>query len=144
MPVFNFADYEVDRGKFTTENRRILKDMHCPMTEYQPVLYPDREIFYRNSYEHTIVGHDSEEIEDINNQMRKRMRKLLTCASNEDTCPKLYGPQEADATIVSWAATKAVFYRLEDFPMLTFYILPGCHFPKRKSKRGFAKSQTYY
>jgi pyruvate/2-oxoacid:ferredoxin oxidoreductase alpha subunit len=45
MPVFNFADYEINRGKFTTEKQKILKDMHCPMTEFHFVLFPDQETF---------------------------------------------------------------------------------------------------
>ena len=144
MPVFNFADYEVDRGKFTTEKQENFERYALSDDGISTRSVPGSgNFFIGNSYEHTIVGHDSEEIEDINNQMRKRMRKLLTCASNEDTCPKLYGPQEADATIVSWGSNKgSILQALKDFPNVNFlHITWMSPFPSAKVKEVLQKAK---
>jgi len=144
MPVFNFSDYEIDRGSFTTEKkenfqRYALSDNGISMRSVPG----SGNFFIGNSYEHTVIGHDSEEIEDINNQMHKRMRKLLTCASNEDTSPKLYGPHEADVTIVSWGSNKgSILQALKDFPNVNFlHITWMSPFPTDKVKEVLGKAK---
>jgi 2-oxoglutarate ferredoxin oxidoreductase subunit alpha len=144
MPVFNFADYEIDRGKFTTEKKENFERYELSDNGISLRSVPGSgNFFIGNSYEHTVVGHDSEEIEDINNQMRKRMRKLLTCASNEDTSPKFYGPEEADVTIVSWGSNKgSILQALKDFPNVNFlHITWMSPFPTEKVKEILGKAK---
>lgn len=144
MPVFNFSDYTVDRGKFTTEKLEFFERYALSDDGISLRSVPGSgNFFIGNSYEHTTVGHDSEEIEDINNQMRKRMRKILTCASNEDTVPKLYGPQEADVTIVSWGSNKgSIRQALKDFPNVNFlHITWMSPFPSEKVKEVLEKAK---
>jgi 2-oxoglutarate/2-oxoacid ferredoxin oxidoreductase subunit alpha len=122
MPIFDTTNYKIDQGKFTTKKEERYE-------RYK--LYPDGisnrsvpgsgNFFIANSYEHTTIGHDTEEIKDINSQMQKRMTKLITCATNEDISPKLYGPQNADITIVSWGSNKgSILQAIKDFPNVNF------------------------
>jgi len=62
-------------------------------------------IFLANSDEHTADGYSTEEIVDRNRMHEKRMRKLSTLEKALPDQP-LYGPREADLTIVSWGSTK--------------------------------------
>ncbi len=65
-------------------------------------------IFVTTSDEHTEYGKISERIENRVEQMDKRMRKLDLMASETPEKDKwtLFGPETADATIVSWGSTK--------------------------------------
>lgn len=77
--------------------------------------------FMANSDEHDSQGHSSEEIEDRNIQMRKRMRKLITCQKEDMPAPTLYGPKEADVTIVSWGSNKgSILEALMSFKNVNF------------------------
>ena len=65
-------------------------------------------IFVTTSDEHNEAGKISENIENRLEQMDKRMRKLDLMDSETPESDKwtLYGPEQADATIVSWGSTK--------------------------------------
>ncbi len=65
-------------------------------------------LFVTTSDEHTESGKISEGIENRLEQMDKRMRKLDLMASETPAADKwtLHGPEQADATIVSWGSTK--------------------------------------
>ena len=65
-------------------------------------------LFVTTSDEHTDSGKISEGIENRLAQMDKRMRKLDLMASETPAEDKwtLHGPEQADATIVSWGSTK--------------------------------------
>jgi 2-oxoglutarate/2-oxoacid ferredoxin oxidoreductase subunit alpha len=144
MPVFNFADYNIDRGSFTTEKLETFERYALSSNGISLRSIPGSgNFFIGNSYEHTVVGHDSEEIEDINNQMRKRMTKLNTCASNEDTTPILLGPPEADITIVSWGSNKgSIVQALKDFPNVNYlHITWMSPFPAEKVKEVLSKAK---
>jgi 2-oxoglutarate ferredoxin oxidoreductase subunit alpha len=53
--------------------------------------------------------------------MQKRMTKLTTCAANEDNSPKLYGPENADVTLVSWGSNKgSILQAIKDHPNVNF------------------------
>jgi 2-oxoglutarate ferredoxin oxidoreductase subunit alpha len=144
MPIFNFADYSIDRGSFTTEKIETFKRYGLSDNGISLRSIPGSgNFFIGNSYEHTTIGHDSEEIEDINNQMRKRMAKLNTCASNEDTTPILLGPPEADITIVSWGSNKgSIVQALKDFPNVNYlHITWMSPFPVEKVKEVLGKAK---
>jgi 2-oxoglutarate/2-oxoacid ferredoxin oxidoreductase subunit alpha len=122
MPFFNISGYVVDRGKFITGKQEGYERYKLSDDGISLRSVPGSgNFFIANSYEHTSVGHDSEEIGDIDNQMRKRMAKLVTCAANENNLPKLYGPQDADITIVSWGSNKgSIMQALKDFPNVNY------------------------
>jgi 2-oxoglutarate/2-oxoacid ferredoxin oxidoreductase subunit alpha len=144
MPVFNIADYEIDRGKFTTKKEEGFERYKLSDDGISLRSVPGSgNFFIGNSYEHTVVGHDTEEIEDINNQMRKRMTKLTTCAKQEDISPKLYGPENADITIVSWGSNKgSILQALKDFPNVNFlHITWMIPFPSEAVKKILEKSR---
>ena len=65
-------------------------------------------LFVTTSDEHNEAGKISENIENRLEQMDKRMRKLELMDSETPESDKwtLYGPEQADATIVSWGSTK--------------------------------------
>ena len=114
MPIFDYANYNIDRGKFTSENKEGYERYALTDDGISERTVPGSgNFFIANSYEHTPLGHDSEEIIDIEAQMRKRMKKLVTCAANEDISPKLYGPAEVP-TPPSFlgAVTKVAFLKL--------------------------------
>lgn len=122
MPIFDIENYAVDQGKFTTQEEADFQRYKLSADGISLRSVPGSgNFFIANSYEHTVVGYDSEEIEDVNNQMRKRMAKLVTCASQEDNSPKLYGPKNADITIVSWGSNKgSIIQALKDFSNVNY------------------------
>ena len=122
MPFFDTANYAIDQGKFTTEKEAEFERYKLSADGISLRSIPGSgNFFIANSYEHATIGYDSEEIKDINSQMSKRMTKLVTCAANEDTSPKLYGPQNADVTIVSWGSNKgSILQALKDFPNVNY------------------------
>jgi 2-oxoglutarate/2-oxoacid ferredoxin oxidoreductase subunit alpha len=144
MPIFNISDYNVDHGNFTTEKKEGFERYALSENGISLRSIPGSgNFFIGNSYEHTTIGHDSEEIVDINAQMQKRMTKLSTCAANEDISPKLYGPQDADITIVSWGSNKgSILQALKDFPNVNFlHITWMSPFPTEKVKEVLRKAK---
>jgi 2-oxoglutarate/2-oxoacid ferredoxin oxidoreductase subunit alpha len=144
MPVFNTTNYEIDRGKMQLKKEEGYERYKLSADGISARSIPGSgNFFISNSYEHTTTGHDTEEIEDINNQMRKRMTKLITCATNEDISPKLYGPEDADITIVSWGSNKgSILQALKEFPNVNFlHITWMSPFPSKQVKEILEKSQ---
>jgi len=88
--------------------------------------------FITNSYAHDTEGFSIESVEERNNQMEKRMNKLQTCITNDMPEPKIYGPIEADLTIVSWGSNKGVIMEaLKQLPNVNFlHITWMSPFPK--------------
>jgi len=122
LPIFDIKNYEIDRGKFTTKKENGFERYRLSDDGISLRSVPGSgNFFIGNSYEHTTIGHDTEEIKDINEQMRKRMTKLTTCAVNEDTSPKLYGPENADVTLVSWGSNKgSILQAIKDYPNINY------------------------
>lgn len=119
---FNYEKYKVERGKITYD---LIKD-------YQRYNLSPDGISLRapagtgnhvmaNSDEHDVYGFSTEEIQTRNAQMKKRMTKLVTCAKKEIAGPTLYGPKNAELTIVGWGSTKgAVLEALKQLPKVNF------------------------
>jgi 2-oxoglutarate ferredoxin oxidoreductase subunit alpha len=144
MPFFDVRNYEVDQGKFTRKKENEFERYKLSSDGVSLRSVPGSgNFFIGNSYEHTTVGHDSEEIIDVNSQMQKRMTKLFTCASNEDISPKLFGPQNADITIVSWGSNKgSIIQALKDFPNVNYlHITWMSPFPSKEVKAILGKSK---
>ncbi len=116
---------EINRGKLTWET----------IPDYQRHALSDDGIsarsipgkgnfFIANSDEHDTYGFDDDGIENRNDQMKKRMSKLQTCAKVDMPTPQIFGPQKADLTIVSWGSSKgAILEALKNFPNVNFLYL---------------------
>lgn len=101
------STFEIDRGKFLTQKtedyqRYALSEDGVSVRSIPGV----GNHFVANSDEHDFTGYSSEDIKVRNEQMSKRMKKLETCAQQDMQAPILFGPQEADVTIISWGSNK--------------------------------------
>lgn len=59
-----------------------------------------------SSYEHFQDGHTTEDEAEAEKQYDKRMMKLDAFLKKDFQGPVLYGPEEADVTVVGWGSTK--------------------------------------
>ena len=113
---------KIDRGKFVKKK----------IDDYLRYKYEDDGVsvrsipgvgnfFIANSDEHNEEGYSTEEIEDRNKMMEKRMKKLLTCAENDMPNPEVFGPPDADITIVSWGSNKgSILEALKNFSNVNY------------------------
>ncbi|HOS88771.1 MAG TPA: 2-oxoacid:acceptor oxidoreductase subunit alpha [bacterium] len=116
------AKVKIDRGKFVKKK----------IDDYLRYKYEDDGVsvrsipgvgnfFIANSDEHNEEGYSTEEVEDRNKMMEKRMKKLLTCAENDMPNPEVFGPPDADITIVSWSSNKgSILEALKNFSNVNY------------------------
>ena len=109
--AIDFAAVEIDRGPtLTYEELDRLSDgyrrFEFTETGVSPRAFPGHpmSVFASSSDEHDETGHITEENENRRRMMRKRMGKLQE-AEKEMRPPSLYGPQEAETTLVCWGST---------------------------------------
>ncbi len=121
-PVFDVSGYKVDRGKVTREKKEDFKRFQLTDDGISLRSIPGfGNYFIANSDEHDEEGFSSEEIDNAVSQHEKRMKKLATCDSQDMEVPQLYGPEDADITIVSWGSNKgSILSALKDFPNVNF------------------------
>lgn len=115
-PVFDISSYQYSRGKFTTE---LISDYerYAPSPDgiSMRTIPGTGNFFIANSDEHNPIGYSTEEISDRNSSMEKRMRKMTTF-EKELPRQQLFGPEEAELTIVSWGSNKGnILQALETF-----------------------------
>ncbi len=122
FPKFDYSSYQINRGKMVRE-----KD-----PEYHRYVVTDDGISPRtipgvgnhlvaNSDEHNSYGYSSETISDRNEQVQKRLRKLETCAKEDMGKPILFGPENAEITIVSWGSCKGpILEAMKDYPFVNY------------------------
>lgn len=70
------------------------------------VLPGNGTFFITNSDEHNPAGFSSEDAGDRRAQMEKRMAKLENCGRDEMPVPEVFGPKDAEVTVVSWGSNK--------------------------------------
>jgi len=123
IPPFDLGRVKIERGKLRMSNAK------CPrprqgraeggqmsnsifprykVTEdgISPRAFPGKSVIVKaNSDEHDEGGLSDESIKNRNAQVEKRMRKL-TRLNEKIPAPNLYGPKEADLTLISWGSTK--------------------------------------
>ena len=111
MDAIDFASVKIDRGAtLTYEELDQLGDGYKRFqftdTGISPraILGHPSAVFVTASDEHDETGHITEEIENRVRMMQKRMRKLQE-AEKEMRPPELYGPREAETTLVCWGST---------------------------------------
>lgn len=119
---FDCQNYEVNRGKYTTDKVGDFKRYELSEDGISTRTIPGvGNYFITNSDEHDEYGFDTEEIQNRIDQMQKRMRKLDTCALQDMQAPQLYGPEDAELTIVSWGSNKgSILQALHDLPNVNF------------------------
>jgi len=104
---FNYDDYKVDEGKIVREKQEGFKRYALSEDGISTrSVVGSGNFFIANADEHDAEGFANEEIENRNQQMEKRMRKLETCAREDMEEPELIGPEDAEVTIVSWGSNK--------------------------------------
>jgi 2-oxoglutarate ferredoxin oxidoreductase subunit alpha len=142
--LFDESSYEVNRGKFTKDKVEDYKRYAlAPDGISQRTIPGTGNYFITNSDEHDEYGFDNEEIQNRNDQMEKRMKKIQTCAAQDMQEPQLFGPEEADITIVSWGSNKgAILQSLNDFPNVNFLHITWMNpFPVEDIKRTLSKAK---
>jgi len=110
--AIDFGAVEIDRGAtLTWEQLDQLTDDYkrFAFTEAggsSPRAIPGhpKGVFSASSYEHDEFGHTTEEIENRQRMMAKRMGKLAE-AVKEMQGPQLYGPADAALTLVCWGSS---------------------------------------
>ncbi len=141
---FDASSYEVNRGKMLFEKsdnyERYKLEEDGVSTRTVPGV---GNYFIGNSDEHNPVGIDSEETEDANSQMRKRMKKLETCKSQDMQPPKLYGPENADITVVSWGSNKgSILEAMKQLPNVNYLHISWLNpFPDEAVKQVLSKAR---
>lgn len=104
----------IDRGPRFSPNGKPGDYLRYALTEsgISPRSIPGQEggIFWSTTDEHDPRGHITEEAGNRVAMMEKRMRKLELAAREIPAARKLalYGPEEADVTLVGWGSTKGV------------------------------------
>ncbi len=120
--AFDFSMYQLDRGKF---NPKKIDNYHRYNLSEDGVslrsIPGSGNHVMANSDEHDQTGYSSEEIENRNQQMQKRMSKLSTCEQIDMEPPVLYGPETAEITLVSWGSNKgAILEALKQFDNVNY------------------------
>lgn len=122
VPVFNYSDYEIDRGKFSTKKVFNYKRYALAADGISPRIPAGTGTHViGNSDEHDEFGFSSESAENRVAQVKKRAQKMLTCERVSMPKPALFGPLKADLTVVSWGSNKgAILEALNNFPNVNF------------------------
>lgn len=122
LPLFDISSYEVKRGKVETQNNLNYQRYALEADGVSKRASPGSgNYFIANSYEHDSIGFSTENIDDINSQMKKRMAKLKLCSREDLPAPQLFGPKEADVTLVSWGSNKgSILQALKEFSNVNF------------------------
>lgn len=122
LSPFEYNRYEVQRGELRTERLEGYERYGVTASGISPRAVPGSgNHFISNSDEHDPVGYSSEEAKNRGEQMVKRMAKLSTYAKEDLPPPILFGPEQADLTIVSWGSNKgSIREALKFFPNVNY------------------------
>ena len=115
-PIFDTRRVPINRGKLVDE-KELMSNGGEPYKRFafvkdgvspRALLGTPGAIFWNTGDEHDELGHISEDPENRDRMMEKRMQKLETASKLIPLEEKLnfFGPKEADATIVSWGTPK--------------------------------------
>jgi 2-oxoglutarate ferredoxin oxidoreductase subunit alpha len=141
--IFDISSFKINRGKFTNE---IISNYERYKTEVDGIssrtIPGTGNFFITNSYEHDSMGFNTEKKEEINEQIEKRMTKIKTI-TNDMPIPQLFGPEDADITLVSWGSNKgSILEALKLFNNVNFIHLTWLSpFPTQSVKERLDKSR---
>ena len=122
FPKFDYLEYQINRGKMVTDKDPEYHRYAVTSDGISPRTIPGiGNHLVANSDEHNSYGYSSETIADRNEQVQKRLRKLETCAKEDMEKPILFGPENAEITIVSWGSCKGpILEALKDCPFVNY------------------------
>jgi len=112
--MFDQSKIKVDRGKILTEKKVLASKTKDFFKRYaitkdgvSPRVLPGTKggMFVANSYEHDEAGNLAEDELTRNRMVDKRMAKMAYILE-ELPKPEVYGPKNADLTIIGWGSTK--------------------------------------
>lgn len=113
---FDISKIKIERGKIITRDMKELP----PNTRYKryaitkdgisprPVPGVVGGMHVASSYEHDETGYSTENFGMRAAMVDKRMRKLDAIIKNETEMPKLYGPENAELTLICWGSHKGI------------------------------------
>lgn len=144
VSLFDYKDYKVDTGKLLLKKQGNYKRFALSpdgISLRSPVGFGNYVM--GNSDEHDETGYSNESIQNRRDQMNKRMQKLQTCAAEDMPAPKLFGPKNADLTIVSWGSNKgAILEAIKQFKNVNFLHLTWANpFPVQMVSKIMKKAQ---
>ena len=108
---FDTSKIKIDRGLMLSDDElaKIMDYKRYKLTEngVSPRAVPSQKggMHVASSYEHDEEGYEREEEEVRVTMHNKRFKKIETLSKEIDD-PELYGPENADVTIISWGSTK--------------------------------------
>lgn len=106
---FSFGKYKLNRGKTLLKYKEDYPRYALTKDGISPRAFPGSgNHILANSDEHNERGFTDESAANRNHMMRKRMQKVITCADEDMPEPTIFGPKDADLTIVSWGSNKGV------------------------------------
>lgn len=141
---FDYGAYQIDRGKITLEQKDDFKRYKASDDGIsERSVFGSGNHFIANADEHDEYGYSNEEIGVRNMQMNKRMKKLEVCEEQDMEKPKLYGPDEAEVTLVSWGSNKGVILEaLRDLPTTNYLHLTWVNpFPTEAVKERLTRAK---
>jgi 2-oxoglutarate ferredoxin oxidoreductase subunit alpha len=144
IPFLDVSDYKVDRGTLTMDKVEDFKRYEVTASGISMRSAPGTgNFFIANSDEHNEYGYSEESVENRNAQMEKRMRKLETCIKEDMAKPVLYGPEDADVTIVSWGSNKGtILQAMQEFDNVNYLHITWMHpFPSEEVGRVLSKAK---
>jgi len=143
-PLFDISKFALDRGKLTRDKKENYKRYEISDDGISVRSIPGvGNYFIANSDEHDEEGFSADESDIAVTQQSKRMRKLVACEKKDMEKPVLYGPENADATIVSWGSNKgSILAAIADFSNVNFLHITWMNpFPTDDVKRILSKSK---
>ncbi len=122
IPRFKYNTYKINRGSFAFKNQKNYERYATSADGISLRIPPGTgSHVIANSDEHNAAGYSNEESKNRLEQMQKRMQKLVTCEKKSMPQPALYGPADAELTIVSWGSNKgAILEALKNFSNVNF------------------------
>jgi 2-oxoglutarate ferredoxin oxidoreductase subunit alpha len=110
IPKYDMSKVEIDRGKILKEGDDTNLRYSYTADGVSPRWFPGDKIatFLANSDEHTQKGYSTEEADELESMMQKRLLKEKTIL-NELPEPEITGdPKSSDLSIISWGSNKQV------------------------------------
>jgi len=144
LPPFDYKNYKIDRGKLVLKKQKNYLRYKIENDGISPRSIPGvGNYFIANSDEHDEVGYSCEESDNRIKQMKKRMKKLITCQESDLIPPRLFGPKQADITLVSWGSNKGpILDALGEFNNVNFLHINWINpFPSKIVKNILSKSK---
>lgn len=142
---FDYDKYKINRGKFTMKKIRNYKRYAIsPDGISLRATAGSGNHVVANSDEHTAEGYSSEGAANRDDQMQKRMQKLVTCEKESMAPPQLFGPKNADITILSWGSNKgAILEAMKELPSVNFlYLIWLSPFPTEAVKKILSSAKS--